>query len=126
VRTKGIRVALLAAAGIVALAGCDPHTIWVSVDNGCSENVKVLVSDAAHHADHLAKDFRDLAPDHSAEFIVQTSPDGNISLMTWDTTTTAQVSTIVSLRTDAVDGSDEAGRALRVVTLSGAQCPAAG
>jgi len=125
VRNIGLKVALLAAAA-VALAGCDPHTIWVSVVNGCSENVQVLVSDATHHDDHVAKDFRQLTPDQSAEFIVQTGPDGDISLMTWDTTTTAQVTRIVSLRTDAVDGSADDGRALRVVTLGGADCPATG
>ena len=124
-RNIGLKVALLAAAA-VALAGCAPHTIWVSVVNGCSENVQVLVSDATHHDDHVAKDFRQLTPDQSAEFIVQTGPDGDISLMTWDTTTTAQVTRIVSLRTDAVDGSADDGRALRVVTLGGADCPATG
>jgi hypothetical protein len=123
VKTIGMKVAL-AAAVVVALAGCDPHTIWVSVVNGCSENAQVLVSDATHHDDHLAKDFRQLTPDQSAEFIVQTGPDGDISLMTWDTSTTAQVKRIVSLRTDAVDGRADDGRALRVVTLSGADCPA--
>jgi hypothetical protein len=121
----GMRVALVAAAA-VALAGCDPHTIWVSVVNGCSENAQVLVSDATHHEDHVAKSFRQLTPDQSADFIVQTGPDGDISLMTWDTTNTKQVTRIVSLRTDAVDGRAEDGRALRVVTLSGADCPATG
>jgi hypothetical protein len=125
VRTIGMRVAL-AAAGVVALAGCDPHTTWVSVANGCSENVQVLVSDATHHDDHVAKDFRQLTPDQSAEFIVRVGPDGDISVMTWDTATTAQVTRIVALRTDAVDGRAEDGRALRVVTLSGADCPASG
>jgi hypothetical protein len=124
-KTMGMTVALVAAAA-VALAGCDPHTIWVSVVNGCSENVQVLVSDAAHHDDHVVKDFRQLTPDQSADFIVQTGPDGDISLMTWDTTNTKQVTRIVSLRTDAVDGRAEDGRALRVLTLSGADCPAAG
>jgi hypothetical protein len=121
----GMRVALVAAAA-VALAGCDPHTIWVSVVNGCGENVQVLVSDAKHHDDHVAKDFRQLTPDQSTEFIVQTGPDGDISVMTWNTTASAQVTDIVSLRTDAVDGTAEDGRALRVVTLSGASCPATG
>lgn len=118
-----MRVALVAAAA-VALAGCDPHTIWVSVVNGCSENAQVLVSDAGHHDDHVAKDFRQLQPDESAEFIVQVGPDGDISLMTWDTTNTAQVTRIVSLSSEAEDGRAEDGRALRVVTLSGADCPA--
>ena len=126
VRTKAIRVALVTAAAALALAACDPHTIWVSVVNGCGENVQVLVSDAAHHPDHVAKDFRSVTADQSAEFIVQTGPDGDISLMTWDTATTAQVTNIVSLRTDAVDGTDDGGRAIRVVTLSGSKCPAAG
>lgn len=120
-----MRVAL-AAAAVVALSGCDPHTIWVSVVNGCSENAQVLVSDAVHHDDHVAKDFRQLQPDESAEFIVQVGPDGDISLMTWDTTNTAQVTRIVSLSSEAEDGRAEDGRALRVVTLSGADCPAAG
>lgn len=123
-RTKGIRAALAAAFATVALAGCDPQTIWVSVVNGCEENVQVLVSDAAHHDDHVVKDFRQVSPDQSAEFIVQVDPDGDISLMTWDTTTVAQVTDIVSLRTDAVDGTAEDGRALRVVSLSGSLCPA--
>lgn len=124
-KTIGMKVALVAVAA-VALAGCDPHTIWVSVVNGCSENAQVLVSDATHHDDHVAKDFRQLTPDQSAEFIVQTGPDGDISLMTWDTTNTKQATRIVSLRTDAVDGRAEDGRALRVLTLSGADCPATG
>jgi hypothetical protein len=46
--------------------------------------------------------------------------------MTWDTTNTAQVTRIVSLSSEAEDGRAEDGRALRVVTLSGADCPAAG
>ena len=125
VRKIGLKAALVAAAA-VALAGCDPHTIWVSVINGCDENVQVLVSDADHHDDHVVKDFRQVSPDQSAEFIVQVDPDGDISLMTWDTTTVAQVTDIVSLRTDAVDGSAEDGRALRVVTIRGSLCPATG
>ncbi len=120
-----MKVALFAVAA-VALAGCDPHTTWVSVINGCSENMQVLVSDATHHGDHVVKDFRQLTPYQSAEFIVQTGPDGDISLMTWDTTIIAQVTRIVSLRTDAVDGRAEDGRALRVVTLGGEDCPVTG
>lgn len=124
--TRGIRVALVVAAATVALAGCDPDTIWVSLVNGCDENVQVLVSDADHHDDHVVKDFRQVTPDQSAEFLVQVDADGDISVMTWDTTTTSQVTDIVSLRTDAVDGTAEDGRALRVVTLSGSLCPATG
>jgi hypothetical protein len=124
VKMIGMKVAVVAAA-VVALAGCDPSTILVSVVNGCSASAQVLVSDSAHHADHVAKDFRQISPAASDVFIVPVGPNGDISLMTWDATNTKQVTRTVSLAKEAVDGVAPDGKALRVVTLTGADCPAA-
>jgi len=123
-RTWGMRVAVAAAAA-VALAGCDKPTILVSVVNGCDVNARVLVSDFAHHDDHDVKHFRTLLPDDNAVFLVPVGRDGDISLMTWDMVDAKQVTRIVSLLREAVDGTSEDGKDLRVLTLSGSDCPAA-
>jgi hypothetical protein len=118
------RAAVLAAVAL-ALAGCDKPTILVSVVNGCEGSAQVLVSDAAHHDDHLATHFRTVKPEDSAVFVVPVGPEGDISLMTWDEGDTKQITRIVSLLREAVDGTAEDGKALRVVTLTGSDCPAA-
>lgn len=123
-KTIGIKVVVVAAAA-VALAACDPSTILVSVVNGCSASAQVLVSDSAHHGDHVAKDFRQISPAGSDIFIVPVGPNGEISLMTWDAANTKQVTRIVSLAKEAVDGTAPDGKALRVITLTGTDCPAA-
>jgi hypothetical protein len=124
VKVTGVRVAVVAAVA-VALVGCDKPTILVSVVNGCGESAQVLVSDATHHDDHEEKSFRTLEPSASAVFVVPVGPEGDISLMTWDAGDSKQVTRIVSLLREAVDGTSEDGKALRVVTLSGSDCPAA-
>jgi len=124
VKTMGARMAM-AAAVAVALAGCDTPTILVSVVNGCDGSAQVLVSDAAHHDDHLTTNFRMLKPDENAVFVVPVGPEGDISLMTWNAVDSKQVTRIVSLLREAVDGTSADGKALRVVTLSGSDCPAA-
>ena len=123
-KTIGMKAVVVAAAA-VALAGCDPSTILVSVVNGCSASEQVLVSDSAHHADHVAKDFRQISQLGSDIFIVPVGPDGDISLMIWDTVNTKQVTRTVSLAKEAVDGVAPDGKALRVITLTGADCPTA-
>jgi hypothetical protein len=123
-RPIGAKVAVLAAAAVV-LAGCDKPTILVSVVNGCGQSAQVLVSDAAHHDDHLTTNFRTLKPDDNTVFVVPVGPDGDISLMTWDTVNSKQVTRIVSLLREATDGTSDVGKDLRVLTLSGSDCPAA-
>jgi hypothetical protein len=125
VKSIGVRVAV-AAVIAVALAGCDKSTILVSVVNGCGESAKLLVSDATHHDDHEEKNFRTVEASASAVFVVPVGPEGDISLMTWDAVGAKQVTRIVSLLREAADGTSEDGKALRVVTLSGSDCPATG
>lgn len=124
-RTWGVRMAVVAAIGAVTLTGCDKPTILVSVVNGCEQSAKVLVSDAEHHDDHEVKNFRTLQSDDSAVFVVPVGRDGDISLMTWDAVDEKQVTRIVSLLREAVDGTSEDGKDLRVLTLSGPDCPVA-
>ncbi len=124
VRLRGARVVVAAAACALLLAGCDKATILVSVVNTCGAIVPVLVSDAEHQSDHMATNFRKVSDGESIVFVVPVAPDGDISLMTYDATIESQQTRVVSLAKEAVDGTTDDGRPVRVLTLQGTDCPA--